>query len=375
MKTDFGRLSRAAFIGALLVSLPIAAGALIPKSPLIYLGQSGSSTSMGSEKSQDAKMMMPNPFSYTYVAGVDLPTELGVGHVYQLQLIGNPEQVLKSVAKIMSLDGQVKEAEFSTKESPAYLIGAQDGSGPSASIYFNGTGNWWYYNPAAYPEPECSEWESAEDGSKYCQTYLEQKPTPELMPSKAQMLQVASQIFSATGLIVTESEIETSISDWGSSAYASLKVGGQSSAIEWSVNWGATGEIGSVSGHSVKAVDRGEFATISANAAVSRMSDWRYSGQLPQSIWNKYQRVGDGRLIAYDDMAVDPEPTPSPSTITVTINEFEEAQVIIWDKLGNAWIVPGYILIGEEGWITPVFSLEEGIVDLPDPVEISPMVK
>jgi hypothetical protein len=59
----------------------------------------------------------------------------------------------------------------------------------------------------------------------------------------------------------------------------------------------------------------------------------------------------------------------------VTINKSVSAQVMIWDKKGNAWIVPGYILIGEEGWITPVFSLEDGIVELPEPVEISPMVK
>jgi hypothetical protein len=203
------------------------------------------------------------------------------------------------------------------------------------------------------------------------------------------MLQLAKQIFSATGLTVAENEIETTSSDWGSSAYASLKIDNQDSPIEWSISWGSNGEIGSISGHSVKAIDRGEFSTISAKAAVSRMSDWRYSGQLAQSVWSKYQPVGGGRMIAYDDMGVDPGsstdpavdgsdepvPAPSPSEITVTINKSASTQVMIWDKLGNAWIVPGYILIAEEGWITPVFSLQDGIVELPEPVEVSPMVK
>jgi hypothetical protein len=223
--------------------------------------------------------------------------------------------------------------------------------------------------------PECSEWATADDGSKYCQNYLEQKPAPELMPTKSQMLKLAKQIFSATGLPVSEGEIETSISDWGSSAYASLKVGGQNSPIEWSVNWGTNGEIGSVSGHSVKAVDRGAFATISAKAAVSRMSDWRHSGQIAQSIWAKYQTVGNPRAIAYDDVAIAPEPSSSPTPIKVIIEKFDEAQLMIWDKLGNAWIVPGFIFISEEGWLTPVFSLEDGIVELPEPVDVSPMVK
>lgn len=389
MKFDLATLSRSALVGALLVALPIGAGALIPKKPLIALGQSGPASPLGAEQSSDAKMMMPNPFSYNYVAGSGLDDSAGSGHVFQLQLIGEPEQILKNVAKVMGLAGEVTQPEYSTKEYPAFVIGSQDGTGPSASLYFNGTGNWWYNNPAAYPMPECSEWATSDDGSKYCQNYLEQKPTPELMPSNSQMLKVAKQIFSATGLSVSESDIETSISDWGSSAYASLLVGGQNSPIEWSISWGTNGEIGSVSGHSVKAVDRGAFATISAKAAVSRISDWRYSGQLAQSIWAKYQPVGGGRVIAYDGMAVEPEsstdpavepsgeptPAPSPSEITVTINKSDEAQVMIWDKQGGAWIVPGYILIGEEGWITPVFSLEDGIVELPEPVEISPMVK
>lgn len=389
MKIDLAILFRSALVGALLVALPLGAGALVPKTPLISLGESGASARTGAEQSADAKMMMPNPFSYKYVAGAGLPTENGAGHVYQLQLIGSAEQILGNVAKLMNLAGQVTEAEYSTKEYPAFVIGSPDGSGPSASIYFNGTGNWWYNNPAAYPMPECSEWATADDGSKYCQNYLEQKPTSELMPNKSQMLKVAKQIFSATGLNASESEIETSISDWGASAYASLKIDNQDSPIEWSINWGSNGEIGSISGHSVKAIDRGEFSTISAKAAVSRMSDWRYSGQLAQSVWAKYQPVGDGRMIAYDDMAAEPEsttdpalepsgepePAPSPSEITVTINKFASAQMMIWDKQGGAWIVPGYILIGEQGWITPVFSLEDGIVELPEPVEISPMVK
>ncbi|MEY4639800.1 MAG: hypothetical protein RLY13_798 [Actinomycetota bacterium] len=389
MKFDLATLSRSALVGALLVALPLGAGALIPNTPLISLGQSGPASTLGAEQSTDAKMMMPNPFRYNYVAGSGLDDSTGSGHVFQLQLIGEPEPILKNVAKVLGLAGEVTEPEYSTKEYPAFVIGSQDGTGPSASIYFNGTGNWWYNNPAAYPMPECSEWATSDDDSKYCQNYLEQKPTPELMPSKSQMLKVAKQIFTATGLNVSDSDIETSISDWGSSAYASLKVGGQNSPIEWSVNWGINGQIGSVSGHSVKAVDRGAFATISAKAAVSRMSDWRYSGQLAQSIWAKYQPVSGGRVIAYDGMTVEPEsstdpavepsgepaPAPSPSEITVIINKSDEAQVMIWGKQGGAWIVPGYILIGDEGWITPVFSLEDGIVELPEPVEISPMVK
>lgn len=92
-------------------------------------------------------------------------------------------------------------------------------------------------------------------------------------------------------------------------------------------------------------------------------------------------------MIAYDsplevgestEQEVTSESTPEP--IVVTVNEAHTVSVLIWDKNGNAWLVPGYVLIGDQGWLTPVFALEDGVVALPDPVviepgDVSPMVK
>jgi len=38
----------------------------------------------------------------------------------------------------------------------------------------------------------------------------------------------------------------------------------------------------------------------------------------------------------------------------------------IWDSAGGTWIVPGYIMIGDQNWLAPVFSLQDGVVVLPD---------
>lgn len=376
MKFELARFAQSTLIAAVLVALPLGAGALVPKSPLITLGQTGPGAQAGLEQSADAKMMMPNPFSYTYLAGANLDDKSGTGHVFELQLIGQPQDVLKTVAKAMGLTGEVYEPEYSTKEYPAFAIGSKDGTGESVNIYFSGTGNWWYNNPSAYPAPECQDWALAEDGSKYCQTYVEQKATPELLPTKEEMAATAVEIFNATGLMVQNADIKTFASEWGGTAFASMQIGNQESPIEWSVSWSPNGMISSVSGHSVKPIDRGVFTTISAKAAVSRMSDWRYSGQLAQSTWQKYQPVDGGRAIAYDDaLGNESQPETTPKVIDITVNKSETAQLMIWDKQGNAWLVPGHILIADEGWITPVFSLEYGVIELPEPVEISPMVK
>ena len=127
------------------------------------------------------------------------------------------------------------------------------------------------------------------------------------------------------------------------------------------------------------------------------MSDWRYSGQISSSIWSKYApqvRTGEPGMIAYDTPAengdapepvLSPEPVSSPKPIIVKVNEAHAVSMLIWDRGGSAWLVPGYVLIGDQGWLTPVFSLEEGVVALPEPVitepgvpeplDVSPMVK
>ena len=356
---------------------------------LIELGGSAQQGAAGSKSApgmlssaQDeigGKMMMPNPFSYIYQAGPDLSSDQAQGGVYQLALSGSAKSVLSQAAKALGVTGEVFEPEYSTAEFPTFQIGSKDGTGQSVAVTWVGTGNWWYNNPAAYPAPVCDEFVKAEDGSEYCNRYQEQKPTPELQPTKAELISQAMKIFSATGLKVSAADISTSSNEWGSSAFASLQIDGQDSPVEWSLYWASNGTLASASGHSVSLVDKGDFKTISAREAVARISDWRYSGSISQSLWAKYQTNMQSPAIAYDSPLVregdQTEPEPTPTVVTVIVNKSVAAPMMIWDSAGNAWIVPGYLLIGDQGWLTPVFSLADGVVTLPEPVEIMPMVK
>jgi hypothetical protein len=384
------RLSLGVFAGAtaIFIAVPMlnisgSTTGLIQLGGTAQQGAAGSKSAPGMLSSaQDeigGKMMMPNPFSYIYVAGPDLSSEQSRGGVYQLALTGSAKSVLSQAAKALGLSGEVFEPEYSTAEFPTFQIGANDGTTQSVAVTWVGTGNWWYNNPAAYPAPVCDDYVKAEDGSEYCNRYQEQKPTPELQPTKAEMISQAMKIFSATGLKVSATDISTSSNEWGSSAFASLQIDGQDSPIEWSLYWAANGTLASASGHSVSLVDKGDFKTISAKDAVARISDWRYSGSISQSLWAKYQTNVQTPAIDYDSPMVregEPtEPEPTPTVVTVTVNKSVAAPMMIWDLSGNAWIVPGYLLIGDQGWLTPVFALEDGVVTLPAPAEIMPMVK
>lgn len=397
MKQNFGIMIRALAVSLALVILPLAASGFGARIPLIEASATGPSAQMGRSTSLaadgSAQKMMPNPFTYTYVAGNQLSDKTGSGRVYKVFIEGDPKAALAKLAKVFGISGNVFEPEYSQPEYPIFQIGSKDGSGQSITINGSGTGNWWFNDPSAYPSPKCLESATAEDGSEYCKTYEEQKPTPGLIPTKDKVIAAAVEMFNATGLSVSASEIRVDVSDWGANASASLRIDGSDTPIEWYMSWGSNGRLGSVSGNLVGFEDKGTLNTISEKAAVARMSDWRYSGQIASSLWNKYAppiRTDGPGAIAFDaplevGESTQPEEAPevTPKPIVVTVNEAHSVSVLIWDKNGNAWLVPGYILIGDQGWLTPVFSLEDGVVALPEPQvfepglssEISPMLK
>ena len=395
-------------LGVTVLASILAAFALQPTPALFSLGSAGNAGALsaapasglpeGNSQDMAKKLMMPNPFTYNFVAGEALSDESGTGSVYQLVLTGDAESVLLKVSKALGVPGQIERPEYSTDEYPMLVVGAQDGMAKSAAISWSGTGNWWFNDPAAYPIPDCLEFSTAEDGTKYCIQY--QNPKLESQPTKTQIIAEAIRVFSATGLLVRASEVVTNSNEWGSSAYASLQIDGQDSPIEWSLGWSTNGTLAYASGHSVKLVKKGEFKTISARDSVKRISDWRYSGSIAQALWSKYQPINmdltpqlavepyiesspdsstDSSPDSSTDSSPSPLPLPSPSIVNVTINRAVSALVMIWDQGGNAWIVPGTILIGDQGWLTPVFTLEDGVIALPAPMEnlpdVSPMLK
>lgn len=69
-----------------------------------------------------------------------------------------------------------------------------------------------------------------------------------------------------------------------------------------------------------------------------------------------------------------PEPMPTPETVTVTLEKAEATLLLMWDADGNAWLVPGFAYENpEQGFWTSVVSLVDGVIALPEPVEVEPL--
>jgi hypothetical protein len=363
-------------------------------------GNGGQESAMSADSNR--MMMWTN---YEYVAGEGLSTQGGSGTVYQLQRVGTPEGVLADVADAFGVSGAPAKSTYYDEAYPTYVVGPEDGTAPSVVVSWVGTGDWWYNDPAAYPAISC-------DADGVCQ---EAPVTENLAPSESEARTIAQQLFADTGFEVDAADIRVYADEWQTTASASLVVDGTKTAIEWSVGWGTTGLISYAYGHSLDVVEKGNFGTVSAHDAVDRLADWRWFGSAGPDYQGGVMTFANDALRsdAPDtsvespttdetsapteevppaeptepavDPTVEPEPEPTlidplpveptePETVTVTVDEAFETLLLVWDADGNAWLVPGFAMPHPDGWFNSVISLIEGVITLPEPMAIEPML-
>ncbi len=111
----------------------------------------GSDLALGvpnSEASTDA--MWYQPFNFIYIPSDSLSREEGYATAYRIVLPSNPQNYIKTVAKIFGIEGEVQTDPYGYDKN-FYAIGDwQNYSNPSVTYSNYGGGNWNYSNPVAY---------------------------------------------------------------------------------------------------------------------------------------------------------------------------------------------------------------------------------
>jgi hypothetical protein len=365
---------------------------------------------------------------YEYLAGEGLGTEGGRGDVYQLELEGTPQGVLASLGERLGVPGVPTESEYFDPQWPLYVLGAEDWTAPSINVTWNGTGNWYYNNPAAYPDPVCTEVPGSADGTEpgYFDCVTPEPSGPLVSPEEARAQAV--ELFGATGLSVSAGDIRVLTNDeWGVGVAAALRVGGVDTALEWTMFWAPGPILASASGHAVTITNRGSFDTVSPVVAVDRLASGMWWGAPSPSYYSDFGVAIEARDSGVEDLSSEegapvtepvtpapdepvssddpvegqpgvvepgtdepgeepvplPEPLPEPimpdqpEIVTVTVTSSEPTLLLVWDAAGNAWLVPGYVLrYGDDDWSwSAVISVVEGVIEIPEPqlVGILPM--
>lgn len=404
-------------VGSLVIANPFA-----PRDPLFTAAAAGApGATEASAMADEARIALW--IDYDYVAGPGLGTDGGSGGVYQLQRVGTPEQVLADVADQFGVDGAVGQTSYFDPAWPSYVIGPEDGSGPSITVTWSGTGNWWYNNPAAYPAPVCERvsYETENGTEEFEECVAPEIPASEsLAPSEAEARSQAAELFAEMGLDVEPADVRVMADAWQTMATANLVVDGVATAIDYSVAWSPLGEIAWAYGHSIEVVERGDFGTVSPTEAVDRLDDGRWYGAGGPDYQGGMNFLAAESGLARDAVpapgapdtsvsspvdepgapaepaptepgVVEPEPTepaptepseepivepttepaplPEPEQVTVTVDSAEATLLLLWDADGNAWLVPGYAMQHPDGFWNTIVSLVEGVIELPPPFE------
>ena len=365
-------------------------------------GQKLSSSAEGTSDMAESSVYWPSWISYEYNAGPGVTDATGSGQVFQGKLVGDPLDILKKMSILFGVTGEPVRDEWSDDSYPSYSITEENAY---LSIYWSGTGSWSFSNWSDY-RYDCAA-DAAEASNDELQS-CEPQPTPELIPSASELKIEAVSLLERAGLDFQEDSITIYRDDWG--AYASLPylTNSVESGLQTYLNWGMDGQLTYFSSHSIELVPRGSFDTVSAIDAVSRISEGRWYGNPPERFYRSIegQMAADSRTassepveagisdeiqpepyledgtapatepgaVSIDDPYIqDPNQNYEPEIIQLTVERAEATMLSVWDSLGNYWLVPGYVLFNDQDWFDSVISLEEGVIELPEPMVMLPM--
>lgn len=358
-------------------------------SPLFELASAGSNQAPMSANSRAesspmiSDKMIWQPVSYNYVAG-NLSSQTGQGRVYQAELVGDPVQILRTLANVFGISGEPSLDEWSTPEFSSYSI--QD-ENRSLGMYFSGTGSWYYSSwsnfnygcPIVQDTRDNSEQKTdGLDERKYC----DPKPTPELIPPNRELLSQAQQIFSSLGIRLDTAAARIYRDDWGASISFPNIQNGVETGQDYYLGWGMDGKLSYASGHSFRLVERGQYKTVSPLDAYARISDWRWFGGAPSSYFQSITATTEPAVLPSnrdakgEDRSFEPGTDfieVEPQVIDLLVNRSETATLTVFDASGNLWFVPGHLLFNDQGWFDSIIALEEGVIALPEPMDFEIM--
>ncbi|MFM6980867.1 MAG: PT domain-containing protein [Micrococcales bacterium] len=389
----------------------IAVAVTAPAQPLFELvGSNAQVTGAENDMKVGGSSAMMTFIQYEFVAGADLSNSEASGQVYQIVASQNMAARMASLASYFEITGDaVSQPDFPHDFVVGGNAKGEYVAGAAMLYYSTSTGSWSYNNDLAWGVTTTC------DANKVCTQEKSAPGTSVPMPSKAQAIAKAEEIFNAACGFAGQVRYEYFTDPSYAYINAYLQVDGIDT-VQYTVSWSSTGQVAGAYGYCVDVKNKGNFSTVSPAKAVERLNDYRWSAGLPASYYAEPQFWGGVRMgVLTDDMAVGsgeasssegsvdpaeptaaptaepateptaeptvepapaesitPEPLPTPTLTQVEIVKSKLTMVMVWDSNGSVWLVPGWALYADQGLVGGVIALHDGVIKLP---EAMPMVK
>ena len=313
-------------------------------------GAQKSSAMVGAENSSAVAgdMRIANPFTYKYVTGPNFTGEPSRSSVYKLNPIDLEQgrSLIARLAKTFGVSGELKV----TPKTDEYGFDniTIEGAGKLLSISVGATSSWYYTNQVAIS--------SMEDGKKAAK------------PSDAEVTSVIGQLAKDLSLNSAEYRSDVYNLDWGTTAILTRTIDGEAVPIETSIAWDFDGKLQNAGGFLGSFSKQGEFDTVSAKQAASRIEQ-NWWGNLPQFYYmnpkNNVCQFVDTRM-ADSTESVDIAPTLEVKEIL--LEKAERVMLGAMDSEGSYWIVPGWNLVPSDACMGnySIISLPDGTIKLPE---------
>src|SRR5690554_3520358 len=318
------------------------------------MGRGGGSRDMSEQAMTDSSYMpWPGGFGRTVFeqSGLSTAGTSSKAYGFDAESVHN-EDTLSALAEALGIEGKVRE------EYGSLVVGPRDGSGPSISLYADGTASFNFHDPSKDP------WFCAPDKDECDERDLGKAPQGD------DAIEQASDFLVRLGADPADFELEaTDESEFGSTDYSSVVayrvIDGQRSGDQWGVSF-TGGGVQSAWGSLAPFVDLGEYDVISPAEAVDRLGDPRF-GVSSSSFPPGWMGPAGLERTVEDEFEVPSAPAPGDSfgwpveTVTIVSERLGLAQHHLGG--GAVVLVPTYELSAADGRSWSVIAVTEAHLD------------
>lgn len=235
-------------------------------------GESGAAET-GDRAATDDALIYPPWGGRTVFTASGLSDATGSAPVYTLDAESAfSKETAERVARALGLDGEA------TKRFGSWVIGDQDGRGPSLTLSPDGQASVSYYDPTKDPYlcgTAAARQDAASSGIRCAPPAEGSAPRGEAAAARMRELLTAMGIRNTVEIEATLYDVPENGGPRMTTVTAHLVLGGQRAGVTWSATLVANG-VQSFYGPTAPLVPLGEYAVVSENDAVRRLGDPRF---------------------------------------------------------------------------------------------------